>query len=113
MENPIYDYYKKLHPEWSDDQIWIAVSLHLEGDKAVNNNKDFDEKDPDFMENLLMGARNWLKEVLPSVFAKVGHFFDQLINTIGEWVQKGLSYAINAIEYLYEKGKIVVEALKK
>lgn len=113
MKETLFDYYKKLHPDWSDEQIWIAVALHTEEDKAVENNKDFDEKDPEFLKSIIASARNWLKEILPGIFAKVGQFFDQLINNIGVWVQKGLSYAIDAIEYIYDKGKTVIDALKK
>lgn len=113
MKETLFDYYKKLHPDWSDEQIWIAVALHTEEDKAVENNKDFDEKDPEFLKSIIASARNWLKEILPGIFAKVGQFFDHLINNIGVWVQKGLSYAIDAIEYIYDKGKTVIDALKK
>lgn len=112
MENSTYDYYKKLHPEWSEEQIWIAVSLNLEGEKTVDSNKDVDIHDPDVIKGILEGARNWLKEVLPSIFVKVARFFEDLISNLGQWVQKGLEYVLNAIEYLYDKGKLVAEALK-
>ena len=112
MNNERYDYYKKLHPEWSDEQIWIAISLSMEADKTVDEGKDVSPNDPDVMKGILEGARNWLREVLPNIFAKVSDFFDKLIATVGDWIQKGLSYALDAIEYLYEKGKKVIEALK-
>lgn len=112
MQNERYEHIKSLHPEWSEEQIMIACSLGMEADKAVNENKDLDPNDPDVIRRIIEGARNWLREVLPDVFAKVASFFDQLINSLGEWVSKGLSYLINAAEYLYEKGKIVVEALQ-
>ena len=37
------------------------------------------------------------------VFAKVAKFFDTLLTTIGEWVQKGLSYVVEAIAYLLNR----------
>ncbi len=112
MDNEKYDYYKRLHPDWSDEQIWIAISLSLEADKTIDEVKDASADDPDVMRRILEGARNWLRDVLPDVFVKVSAFFDRLITTVGEWIQKGLAYALNAIEYLYEKGKMVVETLK-
>ena len=99
MNNPKYDYYKAKHPEWSDEQIWTAVSLDMESDKVI----DVDPNDPDMIKEVLDGARRWLSEVLPDVFAKVAKFFDTLLTTIGEWVQKGLSYVVEAIAYLLNR----------
>ena len=53
--------------------------------------------DPDLIKAVLDGARNWLRDVLPNVFIKVQAFFDKMIQSIGEWIQKGLSYVIELI----------------
>lgn len=104
MNNPKYDYYKAKHPEWSDEQIWTAVSLDMESDKVIDEKgADVDPNDPDMIIEVLDGARRWLSEVLPDVFAKVAKFFDTLLTTIGEWVQKGLSYVVEAIAYLLNR----------
>lgn len=104
MNNPKYDYYKAKHPEWSDEQIWTAVSLDMESDKVIDaKGADVDPNDPDMIKEVLDGARRWLSEVLPDVFAKVAKFFDTLLTTIGEWVQKGLSYVVEAIAYLLNR----------
>lgn len=105
-----YEYYKKLHPEWSHEQIVAAVSAANEVTKA---GKDANPNDPDLIRSVLQGAKEWLREVLPDVFAKVANFFDELINNVGKWVEKGLNYVIDAIDYLYKKGRTVVEALKE
>ena len=104
MNNPKYDYYKAKHPEWSDEQIWTAVSLDMESDKVIDEKgADVDPNDPDMIKEVLDGARRWLSEVLPDVFAKVAKFFDTLLTTIGEWVQKGLSHVVEAIAYLLNR----------
>ena len=104
MNNPKYDYYKAKHPEWSDEQIWTAVSLDMESDKVIDEKGAYvDPNDPDMIKEVLDGARRWLSEVLPDVFAKVAKFFDTLLTTIGEWVQKGLSYVVEAIAYLLNR----------
>ena len=104
MNNPKYDYYKAKHPEWSDEQIWTAGSLAMESDKVIDEKgADVDPNDPDMIKEVLDGARKWLSEVLPDIFAKVAKFFDTLLTTIGEWVQKGLSYVVEAIAYLLNR----------
>lgn len=104
MDNPQFNRIKAKHPDWSDEQIWIALSLDLETDNVIERAKgDIDPNDPDIMRQIIVGARNWLREVLPSVFAKVGHFFDSMITTIGEWIQKGLTFVVDAIAHLLGK----------
>lgn len=108
-----YEYYKKLHPEWSQEQIMAAVSIDMSAANEVSKaGKDADPNDPELIGAVLQGAREWLHEVLPEVFAKVAEFFDYLITNIGKWAEKGLAYVVDAIDYLYQKGKIVVFALK-
>lgn len=104
MNNPKYDFYKSKHPEWSDEQIWTAVSLDMESNKVIDEKgADIDPNDPDIIKEVLDGARKWLSEVLPVIFAKVSQFFDKLLATIGEWVSKGLTYVVEAIAYLLNR----------
>lgn len=98
MSNEKYNYYQKLHPEWSEEQIWAAVSIDMNAAKEINERgNDVSPNDPDLIKAVLDGARDWLREVLPNVFVKVQVFFDKLILSIGEWVQKGLSYVLELI----------------
>lgn len=104
MESEKYNQIKAKHPEWSDDQIWTAISLDMQTDTVISEKgEDVDPNDPDVISSILSGARTWLKEVLPNIFAKVSQFFDKLITTIGEWVQKGLTYVVDAISYLLNR----------
>lgn len=104
MENPKFNEIKAKHPDWSDEQIWTALSLNMEADNVIENaGDDIDPNDPDIIKEIIVGAQNWLKEVLPNIFAKVAKFFERMISTIGEWVQKGLSYVVDAIARLLGK----------
>ena len=104
MDNPKFNEIKAKHPDWSDGQIWTALSLNMEADNVIENaGDDIDPNDPDIIKEIIVGAQNWLKEVLPNIFAKVAQFFERMISTIGEWVQKGLSYVVDAIARLLGK----------
>ena len=105
---------KSKHPDWSEEQIKSAIAIELSAGNVVDKaGKDVSPYDPDIMKAVLSGAKEWLHEVLPEIFAKVATFFDNLINTVGTWVEKGLTYVVEAIDYLWSKGKVAVEALKR
>lgn len=100
----LYNRYKTSHPEWSDDQIWAAISIEMEAENVLDQKgQEITANDPDIIKEILDGAKNWLQEVLPTVFAKVSLFFDRLISTIGEWVQKGLTFVIESIAKILGK----------
>lgn len=99
--NPKYNHYKELHPDWSEEQIIAAVSIEMNAENVISREgKDVNPDDPDLIREILVGARDWLEEVLPNIFAKVSHFFESLLSTIGDWVAKGLTYVVDAIAYL-------------
>ena len=98
MRNPKYDEYKAKHPDWSDEQIWTAISLDMEADAVIDNRgSDVDPDDPDVIKEILVGARKWLSEVLPQIFERVKKFFDKIISTLASWVQKGLQHVVDLI----------------
>lgn len=102
MNNEKYNEIKAKHPEWSDEQIWTAISLDMEADNVIENKgTDVNPDDPDIIKEIIIGARKWLSEVLPQIFERVAQFFDKLITTIGSWVQKGLTYVIDLIDTLF------------
>lgn len=35
MDNPIYNRIKSEHPDWSEEQIWTAVSLYMQSDVVI------------------------------------------------------------------------------
>ena len=105
---------KSKHPDWSEEQIKSAIAIELSAGNVVDKaGKDVSPNDPDIVRAVVLGAKEWLHEVLPEVFAKVAVFFDNLINTMGTWIEKGLTYVVEAIDFLWSKAKVAVEALRK
>lgn len=93
-----FDKIKAAHPDWSEEQIWTAVSLDMEADKMIDDKgDDFDPNDPDIIEGIIKGAMEWLDEVLPVIFEKVKNLFQNLLSTIGSWIRKGLEYIFEYI----------------
>lgn len=103
-----YKHFKEAHPEWSHEQIMAAVSIVMSSSNEITKaGPDVRPDDPELIRSILQGARNWLHDVLPEVFTKIADFFDILIRNIGSVISKGLGCIIDAIEYLYEKSKVI------
>ena len=93
-----YEKYKQKHPDWTDEQIWTAISVDMQADKVIEEaGSDIDQNDPDIMEAIIRGAMEWLDEVLPKIFEKVKQFFGNLLSNIGNWVSKGIEYIMELI----------------
>lgn len=94
---------KAIHPDWSDEQIWTAVSLDMEADKVIENRgADVNPNDPDIIEEIIKGAMEWLDSVLPIIFEKVKEFFQNLLSTIGDWVRRGIEYIFEYINIFFQ-----------
>lgn len=93
MDNARYNYYKELHPEWSDEQIWTAISIDMQTKVTVENGgNNVDPNTPEIIDIILKKAQDWLEEVLPAVFEKVKQFFQRALETISEWAVRGWEY---------------------
>jgi len=90
MGNPKFEKMKSLHPNWSDEQIWTAISLDMEANNAIDLNPDIKSDDPEILKLIIEGAKKWLEAVLPIVFEKVKEFFNDALQHIGEWIDKGI-----------------------
>ena len=98
-----YEQMKAIHPDWSDEQIWTAVSLDMEADKVIENRgADVNPNDPDIIEEIIKGAMEWLDSVLPIIFEKVKEFFQNLLSTIGDWVRRGIEYIFEYINIFFQ-----------
>ena len=99
MNSERYNYYKQLHPDWSEEQIWTAVSIDMQAAKTVKQGgEDVDVTDPDVITDILSGAKRWLKEVLPNIFERIGKFIDNAIATVISWAKRGILYLKELIE---------------
>ena len=88
MEDQRYNYYKKEHPDWSDEQIWSAISHDIKAKEAVKaSGGDIDGNDPDIVARIVSGAKKWLESILPDIFEKVKDIFDQILDHIYEWAK--------------------------
>lgn len=93
-----YEYYKQLHPDWSEEQLWTAVSIDEQAKKTVKEGgQDVNLMDSDIINRILIKAQEWLEEVLPIIFERVKKFFDDLLVSIASWAQRGIQYVIDLI----------------
>ena len=99
-KNERFDRIKAKHPDWSDDQVWMAVSLDLQQDASIEQNKDVDPKDPNIWKTIVTKAKDWLQEVLPVVFEKVKEIFAALLNRLKEWIAENVPVIFEKITEL-------------
>lgn len=98
-----FNEFKAKHPDWSDEQIWTAVSLDMEADKVIEQKgSDVNPNDYDIIEEIINGAMAWLDQILPVIFEKVRAFFQRLLTNLGTLVKKGLESIFEYINtYFY------------
>lgn len=111
MSNAKFEQIKAKHPNWSDEQIWTAVSLDMESDKVIEEKgQDIDSNDPNIFASIVEGAKQWLHEVLPVIFEKVKDFFNDLLAQVKAWIGKKLPEIMERIrEYVvvyFNKGPL-------
>lgn len=99
-KNERFDRIKAKHPDWSDDQVWMAVSLDLQQDATIEQNKDVDPNDPNIWKTIVTKAKDWLQEVLPVVFEKVKEIFAALLNRLKEWIAENVPVIFEKITEL-------------
>ncbi len=87
MNNDRFNRIKAKHPDWSDEQIWTAVSLDMEADTVIDKREDVDINDPDILKQIVKKAGEWLHNVLPKIFEKVKRLFSQLLDNIISWAK--------------------------
>lgn len=88
-----YQYYKKLYPDWSDEQIWTAISLDVQTKEAVKKGGDnVNFNDEAIVRAIVKAAERWLEEVMPIIYEKVKSFFSRVLASVGEWVKRGIEW---------------------
>ena len=105
MNNDKFNEVKAKHPEWSDEQIWTAISLDMQADVVINEKgNDILIEDSDIMTSIIQGAMDWLAETLPIIFEKVRKMFVNLLQNLDTWIRKGWDYLMQIISngFYYE-----------
>ena len=92
-----FDIIKEKHPNWSDEQIWSAVSLDMEADRVIEEKGEISPNDPDIIEEIIRGAMEWLDDAFPMILEKVRNLFNALLQNIGNWLRKGMEYVMDFI----------------
>lgn len=86
-KNERFDRIKSKHPDWSDEQVWTAVSLDIQQDAVIyEKGNDVDPNDPTIWQTIVTKAKDWLQEVLPIVYEKVKEALDELLKHIKELI---------------------------
>ena len=86
--NKRYNYYKELHPEWSEEQIWTAVSIDMQAANTIKKGgEDIDINDEEIIRLIISSAKEWLEEVLPAIYKKVAAFFQKAL----DWIKQGIA----------------------
>ena len=89
MNNEKFERIKAKHPDWSDEQIWTAVSIDMQQDATISQKgEDIDPNDPKIWETIISKAKDWLEEVLPIVFERVKDFFNRLLTNVKNWISE-------------------------
>lgn len=97
-KNERFDRIKAQHPDWSDEQVWMAVSLDLQQDATIDQEgDDIDPNDPAIWKTIVTKAKDWLHEVLPVVFEKVKDIFTELLNRLKEWIAENIPVLMERI----------------
>ena len=103
-KNRKFQEFKAKHPDWSDEQIWLAISLDMETDKTIEEKGgNIDPNDPTIFKRIIKGARDWLESVLPIIFETVKPYLDELVANIKVWIQKGIEWIIKNIPKLIKR----------
>lgn len=98
MSNAQFERIKAKHPDWSDEQIWTAVSIDMESGRVFGEGGgNVDPNDPNIFKSIVEGAKQWMHEVLPVIFEKVKNFFDSLLKQVKDWITQKLPEIMNRI----------------
>lgn len=102
MDNSRYNFYKENYPDWSDEQIWTAISLDLKTNDIVKKHDgNINIQDPDILKKIIEGAREWLEAVLPDIFEKVRDLFSSILEQVIEWVEEKVNDILSKLpEYI-------------
>lgn len=88
-EELIFNELQKMHPDWSDKQIWAAVSIMLSSDDVISASGPNVTYSEDLFRTVLEKAKRWLSETLPDIYAEVADYFNELIDNPSDCAKQG------------------------
>lgn len=87
-QDELFNVIKKDHPEWSDEQVWTQVSVHISGEKVISQNPNNNENDSLIVRSIIEMANNWLRDNLPYIWEKAKDWFAGILNRIIDWFKE-------------------------
>lgn len=98
----IYNKFKIKHPEWNDEQIWMAVSMDKQTDNVIEERgANINPYAEEVIEEIMHRAMEWLYDKMPYIFEKVKEIFTRLLSNIGDWIKQGLKYVFDNLSNFF------------
>ena len=79
-KNKLFKQVKSEHGDWSDEQIWTQVSVMINSADVISGQGPNVSLTQDLLRTILVKAKEWMRNTLPTIFGKVVGFFDELLN---------------------------------
>ena len=86
-----YNHLRSKHPGWSHNQIMGKLAVSSKIDEILENGGDVNPDDPEFMTEILKGA----KELLINLGIIIDSFFeaiDAALNVLGNIIEAGINF---------------------
>lgn len=80
---------KKNHPDWTDEQIWIFVSLSISCHGVIESAGLDAVCSMDTLKAVIDKARKWLSENVSGEHEKAEGVFAEIMNNHSEWTKHG------------------------
>lgn len=103
-DSKIYKRLKDEHPDWSEAKLRTQEAVEASAQAVISEEGPAVKITERILEMILQRAKRWLMEKLPEIFAQVAEMFAQLIDTLPDWAQKGISYVIDFIKDFLKGG---------
>ena len=98
-ENVILEGHQKInrdmHPDWSEDKIDLKSAMDMQADiLADEGGQNFSFGD-EIMRMLIDRTKIWIEQNLPELFIRLRNAFEYLLDTLTEWIQRGIDWVID------------------
>lgn len=94
----LYDSTKSENPHWSHKQIMFKVSLDKTiTDTVERGNIDVDPNDPTFWDEILRGAKDFLRSI-GCIIKEVFDAIDRALDKLASWIGRGVSAVVDFVD---------------